>query len=676
MDSAVNHSENLAALEEYLSVELRNYLGSHDNTVSKLVHTPAGVNIDLGGRLLYPEGIDAYIRPQVDAFLERPVRRISFAVSNFLFEEDQFDEAGHFTPRGLDAHKLARQLHDERPDAIAGIFAQSLLKRVDDAVLEWFPDAGAGHLISFGLGLGVHLSLLVSELNIRDLVVVDPYPEFLKHSLSVVDWTSIVSTVRSRGGRIYFLFGNSASELATTVQQVLRGSQYARIDGAYMYSHYAADPLPETISQIQDRGPVLELSKGFYEDELLMLSHTVWNMALEDTHFLDPSKGRMAGIPAAIVLGSGPSLDKSISDVKRLVNEGALLFSAGTGLSVALDAGLEPDLHFEIENDEKIVDGLKPLMGRHDLSKIPIFCSWTVAPVVLDCFGEKIFFFRDSNAGARLFAEPNQPIFHVGPTVANQASRFAAAVGIPAVFLFGVDLGSRDKAVHHSQQSIYSNIDDEFWRQGCGMDDMELQAAGNFGGTVLTSRQFMLTKHAFEGMFRVSPGTKFFNCSDGVALEGADPMPPTMASLSMLKQKPVFDIPSVALPSVRSNVTDRLEELDQALDRWAADMRAVVEESDTDLERLIDLTAPLISLADSGRHHGPMATVHCFFAGSVLSMMQISYAIVRRLPPLERHEVTKFVVNEFSSTIEGAVQRLQMTISELKNSNFARKDDT
>ena len=657
MSDSVDPGANLAALARSLPPDLAAYLASAPATQSSLTGSAGAWNIDLGGSALYPGGAEAYAQGQVDAFRANPVRRISYAVSNFLFSPDQTDAEGRFMPRPLDGEGLAQRLTAENPDSIAAGFAGSLLRHTDGAELDWFPDPGAGHLIVFGLGLGLHVPMLVDALDVRDVVIVDPYPEFLLHSLSAVDWAGLVAVLNRRGGALTFLFGNEAPVLAAGVQEVMRRAQYARIDGAYMFEHYQAAPLPDTIRQVQERGPLMELSKGFFEDELRMMSQTVWNLAAGTGRYLDPRRENRSGCPAAVILGSGPSADRGIPHVERLVRQGAALFTVGTGLSVALEHGLTPDCHFEIENEGTILDGLDALTDKFDLKRVALFGSWTVAPSNVAYFGSATFYFRDTNSGTRLFADPDEAVYLSGPTVANLACRFAIAVGIPAAYLFGVDLGSRDPEVHHSQRSLYSTLDSEFWQTGRGMDLLEIEAPANLGGTAYTSRQFLLTRTTFEGLFRYFSGTRFYNCSDGILLPGAEPLPPETANLPPGTAGTVFSADDFAVPYRTSDFADRLDGFKQALDAWHRDFNDVLAGCGDDLDRLIDGTLPLIRLADDSRSHGADAAVHVTFSGSLLSMMQMAYALHRRLPEARRPEFMRLAVREMGEWVDGAVRR-------------------
>ncbi|WP_425404904.1 6-hydroxymethylpterin diphosphokinase MptE-like protein [Hwanghaeella sp.] len=671
MKTVPDYHANLAALRPALPPALHAWLAGEHRSASRLVGDAGeGWNIDLGGRLLYPSGADDYVGPQVQTFLDNPVRRISFAASNFLFEEDQTGPDRSFTPRPLNAKRLAEKLNAQG-EFIAARFAEGLLHEANGRSLDWFPDADAGHLVCFGLGLGLHLPSLVSGLPVRDLVVVDPFPEFLRHSLSAVDWKSLSAELTRRGGRIWFCIGQDPQKLTEELQTALRGPNYIRIDGAYMFQHYDVAPLPEVIRQIQERGPILELAKGFYEDEIRMLTHTVQHQMAGSARLLVDLPPPSEVMPPVLVVGSGPSADRNMDHVARLQSEGAVVISAGTGLGVALNHGVRPDLHCEIENTVTIDEGLGLLARDHDLSTIPLLASWTVSPRTSAFFPKRIFYFRDSNAGSRLFASSDQVIGLSGPTVANLACRAAIALGVKEIYLFGIDLGSRSRDVHHSEKSAYNLVEDEFWRTGRGMDGLEIEMPGNRGGTVFTSRQFQLTRTGFERLIRAFPETVFHNCSDGVRIAGANPVDPI--DLQFTKDprgsasERILNRLGTSAELDHMMCRAKLRDYREALSTWWMAVDEVLKRPDQPLDGLIDQIYPLIEDGLSAARMDAMGAVQASFAGSITSMLQLSYTVLRRLPREDRAAATTRVAAGMWEILADAVDRADRNSRDLED---------
>lgn len=640
MDDA--YLKDLAALRPYLAPALHDYLARPAETRARRTgqKTAGTLNIEIGGQPLYPDGAQAHSAAQVDAFLENPVRRISFVASNFLFEADQFGQgpgAEPFTPRPLNAASVARVLPEEG-ESVAGDLARRLLAAAEDATLPWFPAPDTGHLLSVGLGLGLHLKPLVDALPFANLILVDPYPEFLRLSLGIADWAGLIATLEGRGGGLHLLFGSDPAALELQVEGALRGRDYARIDGTYIFQHYAAQPLPQVIELLQQKNAVIERGKGFFEDEVLMLRNTARNLTRE-ARMLSPGGGFGARSGEAMILGSGPSADTMLDDIRRLRTEGMALFTAGTGLGVALRNGIVPDFHCEIENLEAISEVVGHLAKEHDFRPITLIAPFSIDESVARLFENPIFIYRDSNVGTRLFGSAQGILDLSGPTVSNLAARAAIAFGFERLYLFGTDLGSREAERHHASDSVYNIVDDEHYRTGMGMDALEIPVQGNFGGTAYTSRAFLSAANFFELLIRQYPDCAILNCSDGIAISGAAPTPTrSLVCSGMITPDDLSRRIAAATTAVRGRAAAPhrvMTDWAGALTAWRDGFKAVVAEAAT-VDAIITAAQLRLALADDGWSCGIDAAVQASLSGTLNSLFQLAYAIDRRLPQERR----------------------------------------
>src|SRR5690606_21075077 len=72
--------------------------------------------------------------------------------------------------------------------------AEGISKEVSrrNITLEQTPQIRVGLLNIFGMGLGYHLPGLVDYCDVQAILVVEPYVEFIHHSMHVIDWSEIV----------------------------------------------------------------------------------------------------------------------------------------------------------------------------------------------------------------------------------------------------------------------------------------------------------------------------------------------------------------------------------------------------------------------------------------------------------------------------------------------------
>ena len=112
------------------------------------------------------------------------------------------------------------------------------------------------------------------------------------------------------------------------------------------------------------------------------------------------------------------------------------------------------------------------------------------------------------------------------PQVANTALSFAIHMGFQDIYLFGTDCGYKDPKYHHSKHSLYYKDDgEEKERMGNLVRVGEIPVEGNFGGTVISTAFMNTGRFYMEHLLKLYPKRHVFNCSDGVKINHADPLP-------------------------------------------------------------------------------------------------------------------------------------------------------
>lgn len=574
---------------------------------------PGGPNLFRGTAPLYNPDASQAAAAQVESYLKRPVRHLS----NFTGVPERTELLSHTAIRNV----------------LSGLQGQSLNPA---------PDADTGYLICFGLGLGLHLPMLQKALPFRTLVVVEDNPEFLFHSLHAVDWVALNDECRARGGRLHLVLTRDPQNVADTLLREMRGPEFPMIDGSYIYQHYQSPFLDKALDALRGAMPIIEANDGFFEDEQVMMAQACRNFLRNDFHLLTeaPTPRPLKPMPVFVV-GSGPSLDRNIEDIRRN-RENVILMSCGTSLRPLLEAGMVPDFHCEIENVEDIGTILEMLAEEHDLSGIPLIAASTVRQNVLDLFDRVILFWRDTVVPTRLLARQEDTLAMTGPTVTNLAIRAALSMGFYEFYLFGVDLGSPDPDKHHAKGSIYNTSEDEYWKSGAAMEPFLIEQPGNMGGTIYTNRPFLLTKFFFETLFSRFPNHHFFNCSHGVRFDHARPIVSSTLE-AMPAEMPGPEIVSQCLSELRDVKAgslvpaDRLTEYRQALtDRFTRLTELCAaggeEEFDTLLAQIRDLIAPVSYRTE----YSTKSAVDTLISGTITTILHFGYFMVRRIPKDDR----------------------------------------
>ncbi len=505
-------SRNLMAFARSVSPDFARKLAG---VASDLRYDRAADNIFVGEAALYPEPATEFAAAQVAAYMQDP-QRLSLRPAAPAPGFERINDAA------------ADRLYAAYGDRLRGGSRA--------------PEALNGFLICFGVGAAKQIPRLAHGLAVRWLILVDQSLAFLRLSLETIDWASVIAALEARGGGVRVVTDGDPVRASHLLYQKVRALDAGLLDGSYLYGHLSTSFYAKLTAAFAEALPVIGDSDGFFEDEALMIRNAAANLGEGAAILVDRSgpDGRQ-GAPPALIIGSGPSIDGDLETIRALSGE-ALVISGGTGLGVLLEAGIKPDLHCEIENVPDIVTANQAAASRYDLSGMHLVASATVDPRLTALYDTVSFLFRDSVSSTRLFGSDETTVTMAGPTVTHLACRVALALGCAELYLFGVDLGSTTPEAHHSKHSIYGLSDDPYWRAGAYMEALSIPTEGNFRDQVYTSREFAFARLYFTGLARAFRGRRFFNCSNGVRIEGVEPLRGAAVSAPPSDARPIQDI--------------------------------------------------------------------------------------------------------------------------------------
>jgi len=567
------------------------------------------LNLDLGHTMFYEGGVDRFLEEQYARYAAKPDR-----LNLTLPEEPRaVTRIPHIVQRGIFRHFKAENIRD----------------------VHMLPREKAGFMIVFGLGLGLHLNWLVENYEFRHLVVIEQFPEFVYHSLYFVDWVGIVEKIEANGGRLSFFISEIPTEIGQTLYWYLRSADFGLIDGSYVYRHYSSFFIDGAFESFKEQLPLQLVSKGFFEDEIIMMRNTFENLITYDFSLLDP-KNRLAKNVPALVVGSGPSIDRSF-DLIRSLRDKVLLISCGTTLRVLLRNGIVPHYHCELENVPAVFEHLEPLSQEYDLSPITLVATTTVDPRVPGLFGKRMLYFRDALSSTLLFGNEERAIFGGAPNVSNLATRISIALGFRQVYMIGVDLGSRKADVHHAKDAVYNKEWTKTYTRL--IEPMKIALPGNFGGRAYTNTVLLWARSMLEGLIKEFPDREFFNCSDGVRLPGTTPcLPAHLAARSAsfpsnaetLRQIPL-EVKQVDPRGLLDR--DRLVEVTENFRLWREDMAAMTAAAREEGWDFLTLYDAVVARISRNGKFPDAQQISSIVLGSMMMILQFAYFFAHRLDP-------------------------------------------
>lgn len=539
-----------------------------------------------------------------------------------------------------------------RPARESDLVAENLIRDIYDQMGEMTinaaPTADAGAFVILGLGLGICAPLALQHFMTKDLVLYEPDMELLYWAMHTVSLHGLEDTVRSRGGTLSILTDTDPSNAAAAIIYTLRGGNGPLIDGSYFMRGRDGGDLDPVWAELRQRSRHLETSSGFFEDEVTMFRNTAANLARHDWRVLEDDPGRAIRTTPAIFVGSGPSVDDAIPQIRALSGR-AIIFSGGSSLRVLLENGIVPDFYCAIENIEEQRDIVAAAAERFPLDGIALIGANTIDPGIAGYFSERLLFYRAATTGTRVLGPDRKPLFLADPGVVNTGLRAAIALGLRDLYLFGVDLGAPSADVHHSKSSDYVLNEDPNWQSAWDMEPLTIPADGNFGGRILTNASFQLGQMFLERLIAACPQARFHNCSDGLRIAGAVPLKPEqVAPASPLIDRPHLREALVGGLPFRSQGLgqadrQRIEAYGRAISDWFAAARTcIAERRKTDVYRLYDALKPLLQAPGMESDHSVEAAARFCMSGSVQRMMMLCHYLYRRLDPGDRADFLDF----------------------------------
>lgn len=635
---------NMQCLEER-QPQLAKALRSVENCASRVVADGDGVNLDLGHTLFYERDAATFVESQIEQFWKKPER---------------IDVVGGGLGGG--ARKTTIAENRTMADKMLALSKNWMVDAEVTADVR-IKDPDAGFLFVLGIGLGFHIDQLIDQADVRHVVIVEQFTEFMFHALHLHDLSSWFEKAEENGGSLTFFVGDNPSMLTNILFNFVKFKAFELTDGSYLYVHYNSYFLKEVEREFGEKSSLLVANPGFFEDELVMMTNCFHNITTYD-HLTYAGRIRLEKHTPVVIVGSGPSLDGSI-ELLKANRDRLIIFSCGTGLGALLGYGIQPDFHVELENTPGPLEILTGLAEKHDLSSITLIAANTLNPDVPKLFQRRVLFFRDSVTSTFAFGDDYGPVYNAAPTVTNTAARMAVGLGFRNLYLVGVDLGSREKGKHHSQQSVYC-ADETFLEthpEHKSASDFKLRAKGNFGGTVLTNNSFLWSSTMFQALNDMVSNLVMTNCSDGIKITGARPQLPETVDFAVSTDRRNRELALVlnehdtsrgkvpvsvaSMEKIHTGMTALYDRVEEALGTFKPTKKGFYD--------LHDKLQPVVyGRADESNE---AEVVRQFHVGTVMMFMQIAHIVLRRLPEDVREDYLIFFKGRFEGFLAEMRQR-------------------
>lgn len=515
-------ANNLAFFQQFAPAIYDKFV-NYQPTTTRLEYSPDEnclhlVDINNGGRV-YPENPLQFSRRSVEEFLGQPMR---MEVKIAKVSEQLWKPKTHI----YQSNRIIDIVDQARQETPPGIRQQE------------------SFMLMQGLGLGYQIEELLARIDIRYLCVIEPSDDFFYASLAAVDWQAIYQHFSLDGRDFCLIVGESDDDTMEHVRQFTRGVGIYHTACPLVFQHLTSPQLSQLVIKIVEDMRIVLGRLGFFEDEGIGLAHTYNNLTMGVPRFQPdlPSYHKLRKAPV-IVAANGPSLDSAREFLLKNQSK-AIVCSCGTALESLLNMGIKPDLHFESERLKSTSEWVKKLTTAEQRKGITIISLNTVHSETIKQFEHRAMFLKPQDLGTTFYHDhlrkPDEQIVvpnYCNPTVGNAGLSFASLLGFRNIYMVGLDLGyGADDQHHASAGKLFdpegANFQRHFKQLTQVDDDTSKQVPGNFRETVRTNSAWLTSRIYAERLIAESPNSQYFNLSDGVRIQGAEPTHPEQVKLT------------------------------------------------------------------------------------------------------------------------------------------------
>lgn len=386
--------------------------------------------------------------------------------------------------------------------------------------------------VMLGIGLGYPLADLYNQVEIANLIIVEPNLDIFYAALHAFEWAPFLDYIFENKLGIHLMLGQNSDQFFIDLERFYE--HHGRfLSGTWLgFAHYSNKKVREFISLFDKHYHSINAAMGFTDDHLFGASHACYAVLNKKNFVLNsPLKDEYKNIPVFII-GSGPSLDHDIPFIRKNQDK-AVIIACGTAIDALYHAGIKPDFYANTERTPQIKQALSAIPDKRFFDDIVLLTGDVCHPYTLNEFKHTAIFGKPDEPFYPYFAM-NYPEFRkiqhlqlMNPLVGNMGLSGAIFLGFDNLFLFGLDNGKKlgSKGMHSEFTSLYHErgVGDT-----SGNYTITKKVPANFGGECETGFLFDLSRRNMDFVLQMEKLNRkklvCHNCSDGAFLEQAEPV--------------------------------------------------------------------------------------------------------------------------------------------------------
>ena len=396
----------------------------------------------------------------------------------------------------------------------------------------------------YGLGNGVFYKALLYNQTHQHIIVVEPDLEILYITLNLVDLSKELLSERL----IIFY-----SELTTYSQiyQLMIGQVYSVYAKTYnfhihtpFYDKFADDYNKINQFFVRAISQVVTSHGNSVDDMLQGVRNNTENLPqlIKGYVYYDLIKKRKGLMDTAVIVATGPSLDKQLDTLKKFAPY-VTVISLDASLPILAKHGIKPDYVTSIERVIETSSFFKKRNGNLDKDAYFIVASLTHPQSVKNILPRRLVLtFRPQ--AERAMGLNKHGYLGIGLSTANQAYQLAYALDHKNIVLIGQDLAFAPDGKSHATGHAFIQKDENLYTTAYGGV-----------GEVRTTYVWDKFKNQYESDIESTnkKGIKNYNCTEGGAMiKGTIEKPFVQVMEELTRGKEIKNLPHISLPSQKT----------------------------------------------------------------------------------------------------------------------------
>lgn len=387
------------------------------------------------------------------------------------------------------------------------------------------------NLVLIGIGLGYHLANLYENIEIANLLIVEPDLDMFYASMHSFDWNNLLTFLFENKYGVHIMLGQTPDQFFLDMEK------YYATHGRFLsstwvgYLHYTNEKTKQICELCDKHFTSIYNAMGFFDDHLFGTSHAC-QAILDKKKWVTkvPMKKNFENAPVFII-GSGPSLDHDIQFLRKYQDK-AIIIACGTAIDTLYHAGIKPDIYACTERTAEIKDALSVIPDPHFYDDIILIAGDVIHPNTTAIFKHTAIFGKVDEPSFFYFMaylpemKNIQHIQLMNPLVGNMGVSGAVYLGLRNLYLFGIDNGKKlgTSAIHSKYTTLYANHGTS---DTGGSYTTDKVVPGNFGGECGCGFFFDVARRNIGFILQMEqlthPDLHCFNCSDGALIDYTTP---------------------------------------------------------------------------------------------------------------------------------------------------------